>query len=115
MDAVFTDVPCICRAPRHARPLAGFGDGTQTTSGSAGERPQPREPVRSHSSLRDQLAEGGGRIQPAGAGLRGNVVEERSSAAYEVREDAPGPSGELRGCDISTLGNDGLARHLTRA
>ena len=115
LDAVLTDIPRICRTPRHARPSAGFGDGTQTAGGSAGERPQSREPVRAHPSLRDQLAQGGGRIQPAGAGLRENVVEERRSAGFEEREDAPGPGGERRGRDVFTLGNDDLARHLAGA
>ena len=116
LDAVLTDIPRICRTPRHARPSAGVGDGTQTTGGSAGERPQSREPVRAHPSLGDQLAEGGGRIQSAGAGLRENVVEERRSAGFEVREDAPGAGGERRGRDIFTfLGDDDRARHLARA
>ena len=110
LDAVFADIPRICRTPRDARPSAGFGNGTQTAGGSAGERPQSREPVRAHPSLRDQLAQGGGRIQPVGAGLRENVVEERRSAGFEVREDAPGAGGERRGRDVSTLGNDDFAR-----
>ena len=115
LDSVLTDIPRIGRTPRHARPSAGFGNGTQTAGGSAGERPQSREPVRVYPSLRDQLAQGGGRIQPAGAGLRENVVEERRSAGFEVREDASGAGGERRGRDIFTLGNDDLARHLARA
>ena len=110
LDAVLTDIPRICRTPRHARPTAGFRNGTQTAGGNAGERPQSREPVRAHPSLRDQFAQGGGRIQPVGAGFGENVVEERRSAGFEVREDASGAGGERRGRDVSTLGHDDFAR-----
>ena len=84
----------IGRAARHAGPPAGLGDGAQAARGGAGECPQPREPVRAHESVRDQLADGGGRVRCARAGLVEDVVEERCAAGLQAREDARGTEGE---------------------
>ena len=66
---------------------------------------QTGEPVCAYHSPRDQLAQCGGGVRSAGAGLRQDVVEERRAAGFEAGEDGAGAGGERRGGDGTTLGN----------
>ena len=71
-------------AARNARPPAGLGDGVEAANGGAGERAQPREPVRAHEPVGDQLAERGGRVRRPCAGSGEEVVEERRAAGAQA-------------------------------